>query len=109
MNVVHVSSHKRNRKFLKEKAGYGNASRVITWRILYSCFFLGSFRCPFNDIDSRVRHAYFCASICEKIRAAHSNMNDKVGIVPRSIVQTGDVLSTERNAARVLFCEREGQ
>ena len=25
---------------------------------------------------------------------------------PRSIVQTGDILNTERNAARVLFCER---
>ena len=26
---------------------------------------------------------------------------------PRSIVQTGDILNTERNAARVLFCEIE--
>ena len=29
-----------------------------------------------------MRHAYFCASICAKIRAAHSNMSDKVGTVP---------------------------
>lgn len=28
---------------------------------------------------------------------------------PRSIVQTGDILNTERNAARVLFCESEGR
>ena len=28
---------------------------------------------------------------------------------PRSIVQTGDILSTERNATRVLFCESGGQ
>ena len=28
---------------------------------------------------------------------------------PRSFVQTGDILNTERNAARVLFCESEGQ
>ena len=26
---------------------------------------------------------------------------------PRSIVQTGDILNTERNAARVLFCAIE--
>ena len=26
---------------------------------------------------------------------------------PRSIVQTGDILNTERNVARVLFCEIE--
>ena len=25
---------------------------------------------------------------------------------PRSFVQTGDILNTERNAARVLFCKR---
>ena len=36
-------------------------------------------------------------------------MSDKVVDVPRSIVKTGDVPNTERNAARVLFCEREGQ
>ena len=28
---------------------------------------------------------------------------------PRSFVQTGDILNTERNVARVLFCESEGQ
>ena len=28
---------------------------------------------------------------------------------PCSIVQTGDILNTERNVARVLFCEGEGQ
>ena len=55
---------------------------VITWRILCLCFMLGSFRCPRYGVDSRVRHAYFCASICAKIRAAHSNMSDKVGNVP---------------------------
>ena len=43
---------------------------------------MGSFRCLFQDIDSRVRHAYFCANICAKIRAAHSNMGDKVRNVP---------------------------
>ena len=37
---------------------------------------------PLEDIDSRVRHAYFCANICAKIRAAHSNMSDEVGNVP---------------------------
>ena len=35
----------------------------------------------------------FCANICAKIRAAHSNMSDKVGNVPRPNVQTGDVLT----------------
>ena len=29
-----------------------------------------------------MRHAYFCASICAKIRAAHSKVGDKVGNVP---------------------------
>ena len=33
-------------------------------------------------MDSRVRHAYFCAIICAKIRAAHFNMSDKVVNVP---------------------------
>ena len=42
VNVVHVSSFKRNGQISKTKAGYGDASRVITWRILYSCFGLGS-------------------------------------------------------------------
>ena len=59
VNVVHVSSRKRNRKFLNNKAGYGDASRVITWRILCLCFVVGSFRCPSFGVDSRVRHAYF--------------------------------------------------
>ena len=41
-------------------------------------FYYGLLAVPLEDIDSRVRHAYFCASICAKIRAAHSNMSDKV-------------------------------
>ena len=81
VNVVHVSSFWRNRKFLNAKAEYGNASRVITWRILCRCFSMGSFRCPSKDIDSRVRHAYFCAGDCARIQAAHFNMSDKVGNV----------------------------
>ena len=42
VNVVHVSSFNRKRLFSKHKAKYGDASRVITWRILYLCFMLGS-------------------------------------------------------------------
>ena len=55
---------------------------VITWRILYSCFSVGSFRCPSYGVDSRVRHAYFCASIARRSSVAHSSMSDKVGSVP---------------------------
>ena len=35
----------------------------------------------------------FCASISRRSSAAHSNMSDKVGSVPRSNVQTGDILA----------------
>ena len=41
VNVVHVSSFSGKVVFSKTKAEYGNASRVITWRILYLCFGLG--------------------------------------------------------------------
>ena len=43
----------------------------------------GSFRCLSEDVNSRVRRVLY--------------------------VQTGDILTTERNAARVLFGEGEGQ
>ena len=55
---------------------------VITWRILYSCFIVGSFRCLSYNIDSRVRHAYFCVSIARRLSAAHSKVGDTVGNAP---------------------------
>ena len=57
---------------------------------------LGSFQCPRYDIDSRVRHAYFCASICAKIRAAHSKVGDTVGIVPLCFYARGWVANKVR-------------
>ena len=54
---------------------------------------LGSFRCPSDDIDSRVRHAYFCASMVvpkhrrregekdeETVDRAFSAADDGVGV-----------------------------
>ena len=41
---------------------------VITWRILYSCFSVGSFRCPSYGVGSRVRHAFYTREIARRIR-----------------------------------------
>ena len=46
VNVVHVSSFTRNRKFLNTKAEYGNASRVINVAHSLFMFFLGLFPVP---------------------------------------------------------------
>ena len=79
VNVVHVSSFVRNRKFLNKKAGYGDASRVITWRILYSCFLMGSFRCPSQDIDSRVRHSFSARGLAADVDDAWSKDEGQEG------------------------------
>ena len=62
-------------------------------------FLYGLFPVPLEDIDSRVRHAYFCASICAKIRTAHSNMSDKVGSVPH-YSSVGTLSYNEREVRR---------
>ena len=54
-----------------------------TRRTFYSCFTYRLLAVPLLRLDQRVRRVLY--------------------------VQTGDILNTERNAARVLFCESEGQ
>ena len=46
VNVVHVSSFVRNRKFLNKKAGYGDASRVINVAHSLFVFSYGLFPVP---------------------------------------------------------------
>ena len=61
VNVVHVSSFSGKVVFSKTKAEYGNASRVITWRILYWCFSSGSFRCLSKTLIAGCATPIFCA------------------------------------------------
>ena len=67
---------------------------------------MGSFRCPSQDIDSRVRHAYFCANICAKIRAAHFNMSDKCAAY--SFRESGAKIVTERSLCCMTAEELKG-
>ena len=106
MNVVHVSSFSGKVVFSKTKAEYGNASRVITWRILYLCFGLGFTTASIKTLIAGCATPIFCASISAKIRAAHSNMSDKVGDVPSFYSVREGGTNRERGERRILLWEK---